>query len=404
MKLMFVVPSFYDVRLPKKVKTGQAVIAGELCSSFSEKNEVLVTGYPVKGMDLGYAKLLPTEPAGLLRHMRARDVGEAIRVLTANGRRYGYRTGLKDGVKTLFYKALARKFVRHVTQNPCDVVAIHDFGWGNLEVLRKCIEKRLKCVVTLHMYVGRDIVLRGKAYLERIEREKYLFLETDVPITVVSSGMKRRILEDYRTVPAARITVIPNGTRLEENRVGMEEKVADERKKFLCIGTISERKNQMQLLHALKCLPEGIRARVKVLFIGVDQLDGRLQRAIAEGGYEDVAEYAGAVEHEEMASYFRTAFAVISASLNEAFGLTFIEGFAFGVPAVFFDDIDAVDELYSPEAVELIRGKREENIAQAITAMVNKTWDREKIREHADRFDIRSIAMVYEEVYRKLTV
>ena len=400
MKLIFVVPSFYDDRLPKKVKTGQAIIARELCSSFSEKADVFVTGYPVKSKDLGYADIISTGLVSLIQYVQVRDIKDALSIIAVNSKMSGYRAGIKEGAKTVFYKALSRKFARYVKRNPRDVVAIHDFGQGNLEVLKKCVEMKLKCVVTLHMYVGKYTTLIGKTYLDRAEREDYLFTKTNVPITVVSSGLKRRILEDYSNVSPERITVISNGTRLPDVCPGEGRYVEDKRKLFLCIGTISDRKNQIQLLHALNYLPKEIRKRVKVLFIGVDSLDGKLQKEIIEGGYQDVAKYVGAVEHEKMSSYFESAFAVISTSLNEAFGLTFIEGFTYGIPAIFFDDIDAAEELYDPDAVELIRGKRCNDIVNAISAMVDKSWDREKIKRHATKFDIRKISDEYEDFYR----
>lgn len=401
MKLLIVVPSFYDDRLPKKIKTGLAIFVGELCSCFSEKSNVFVTGYPLRNMDLGYTNLISTRGSGLIRYIRLLDIIDMLKGFITNGKQWGYRTVLREETKMLFYKALARKFAYYLEQNPYDIVAFHDLTPGNLEVLKKCKENGIKCIVTLHLYVGNNSELKEKLYCEQVERERYLFEETNFPVTVVSSGLKRRILEDYNSVSSGRITVIPNGTRL--SRIELEEvnSRGDEQKLFLCIGTISDRKNQLQLLHALKYLSDDIRVQVKILFIGVDQLNGRLQKDIVQGGYEDVAEYVGAVEHEKMALYFKRAFAIISTSLNEAFGLTFIEGFSNGVPAIFFDDLDAVDELYVPDAVELIRGKECHDIALAITAMVNKKWDRDKIRKHAFRFDIRDVAAHYEEIYRR---
>ena len=154
MKLVFVVPSFYDGRLSKKVKTGQAVIVGELCRNFSSKMDVLVTGYPVHGENLGYANLISTRTVAMIRWIRTSDLRDMVSVWRKSGKKYGINIGLKDGIKIIFYKALGRKFVSDARREDWDVVAMHDFGQGSMEVLKKCMENNLKCVVTLHMYVG----------------------------------------------------------------------------------------------------------------------------------------------------------------------------------------------------------------------------------------------------------
>lgn len=393
MKLLFAAPSFYDEEWvdSQRVRTGQAVMAGELSRNISNQwqKDILVTGYPMQKRKLAYGNLVSTSAWSLIKYVRFPD----FRCVAENPKR---------AKRIVFERALSRMMDNLLKKSNYDMVGIQDFGPGNMELLKRCIARRIRCVVTLHMYVGLGTEINEEIHILRRERERFLFTETDVPITVVSSGMKRRILNDYKHVRPDRITVIPDGTRLPEvNDRSLGKAENDDKLIFLCVGTVGKRKNQLQLLHAIDCLSEPVRKRIRILFIGNDALDGALQREIQAGHYEDAAAYIGSITHEEMAQYYRRAFATISTSLNEAFGLIFIEGFAYGIPAAFFQDTDAVDELYCQDAVELIRGRSDLDIARAITCMVEKKWDSVRIQSHAQAFDIRNIAKEYERMYQK---
>ncbi len=395
MKVLFIACSYYDrnYRCLRRNKTGQSVIAGEICRNFSEGTDldILVTGSPQRGRNLECGRMISTSLWELIKRFRFEDL--KVDLLGAKP---------KEALKAIYTSMLVRRVRDLLDITAYDIVSIHDFSVMNMEVLKLCIEKEIKCVVTLHLYVGNDTKVAQQSLIQRRAREIFLLEETNVPITVVSAGMKRRILRDHPSVPSERVTVILNGIDMSKaSDASCEPPKYNGKKLFLCIGTVGKRKNQLQLLHSLDYLDESVRKQIQVLFIGNDTLNGQLQREIQSGQYMDVAGYLGGIPHEELEKYYKKAYAVISTSLNEAFGLTFIEGFVFGIPAVFFDDIDAVDELYAPDAVELIRGKECRDVALAITAMVNKTWDKEKIREHAVEFDIREKAAEYEKVYKK---
>lgn len=395
MKVLFVVHSIYDKdhHALKKNKVGNAIIVGDILRNFTREfsTDCIITEVPVGGANLGYCRLISTATFELARYLRPKDLEVLMHI-----------TSLKKMLKELFARAVVRKSDNLLNKEAYDLVCIHDFSPTNMELLKLCIKKKIKCIVTLHLYVGNDTKIGDQNLIQLRTRERFLVEETNVPITVVGKGMKRRILGDYKNVPPERITVIPNGTYLPELTLNADDRPEyTERKTFLCVGTVGLRKNQLQLLHSLDYLDPQIRKQIRILFIGNDGLSGQLQQEIQDGQYADVAEYMGGMQHEELMQYYQKSYAVISTSLNEAFGLIFIEGFACGVPAVFFDDIDAVEELYTPEAVELIHGKECRDIAQAITVAVGKQWDKVKIRAYAEKFDIKRISARYEALYRE---
>lgn len=400
MKILLVVPSFYDKNYKgvNKSNTGQAVIVGDICRNFSDavNTDILITGKPQKGLNLGYATILSTSLGSLLRNFRLKNL-----------KYIKFKGSLKQRLKSVFAVFMRSQAEFYLKSKKYDIVAIHDFNECNMEMLKLCQSIGIKTVVTLHIYIGSDPYLINSSYRFGLIGEEFLLEKTDVPITVVSSGLKKRILQDHNYIAPDRITVIPNGTSLlksEKNDIedkNLKDKFGS-KKIFLCIGTVGSRKNQIQLVRSLKLLDDNIRSQIKVLFIGVDMLNGELQKMIADEKLDDVAEYIGALPQKEVEKYYNSAFAVISTSLNEAFGLIFIEGFCYGLPSIYFYDIDSADDLYSPDAVEMINNKDDKSVAYTITKALSRTWDRDKIKQYSQKFYIKRIAELYENKYKEI--
>lgn len=400
MNILLVVPSFYDKNYKyfNKSKVGQPVIVGNICRNFSNsvKVNILITGKPTKSVKLSYANVLSTSFVRLISNFRLKYL-KTIK----------FRGGLMKWAKSVYTFLMCKQTEVYLKNNTYDLVAIHDFTESNMEVLRLCQSFGIKSVVTLHIYIGSTHNCLNNSYKSLTKREEFLIEKTNVPITVVSTGLKKRILQDYSYIDPDRIAVIPNGTDFTQSEnttvysCKLKEKFGS-KKLFLCIGTIGERKNQIQLLKALNLLDDNIRAQIKVLFIGTDMLNGKLQKMIIDEKLTDVAVYIGALSHKELEEYYHNAYAVISTSLNEAFGLTFIEGFCFGIPSIFFYDIDSAEDLYFSDGVVMIKNKDDASIAYAITEALNKSWNNEKIKIYSKKFNISEIVKLYENEYKSI--
>ena len=205
MNLLFVVPSYYDENFKEinRYYTGQAVIAGNLCRNFSDniKTDIIITGKPVKNINLGYANILSTSLRNLFKNFSFKGL-KSIK----------FHGNVKEKLKSLFSFLILKQVENYLKSSDYDIVAIHDFNESNMGILQLCRKIGIKTIVTLHMYIGSDPELRKGAYKQRAMREEFLIGKTDVPITVVSSGLKKRILKDYDYIDPNRITVIPDGT------------------------------------------------------------------------------------------------------------------------------------------------------------------------------------------------
>ena len=67
--------------------------------------------------------------------------------------------------------------------------------------------------------------------------------------------------------------------------------MTDSSKKNLCIGTVSERKNQIQIVNAVKLMNEEERKALQIVFLGEDD-KGMLRQEISNTNYETLVPWA----------------------------------------------------------------------------------------------------------------
>lgn len=161
-------------------------------------------------------------------------------------------------------------------------------------------------------------------------------------------------------------------------------------------GNIGERKNQSQVLRSLAMLPAETKRDMQVIFIGNDTTNGKIQQEAKELGVDDLCYFTGQLQRSEALRITANADLVVSATCSEGFGMPFIEGFAFGIPAVSFADIDAAEELGDPECMVLVKERSDKALADGILKAMQKEWDRNYIRQMViSKFDSQVITEKY---------
>jgi glycosyltransferase involved in cell wall biosynthesis len=167
--------------------------------------------------------------------------------------------------------------------------------------------------------------------------------------------------------------VIPSGVDLDRFRVAQP---TDGKPSFLCIGSLTQRKNVVRLARAFERLGEGT-----LTFVG----DGPL-RATLEG--RNGIEVAGAVPHHAMPGYIASSRVVCQPSLIEPFGQAVLEAMACGRTVV-ATRIGGPPEFVSPEAGVLTDPADELELANAMREAVSLPCPNEAARAAAERFDVR---------------
>ena len=202
---------------------------------------------------------------------------------------------------------------------------------------------------------------------------------------IAVSDYLRRELE--AKVPQARgkTEVVDSGVDLERFRV---EPAPADGPHFLCIGSLTERKNVVRLAESFAQLGEGT-----LTFVG----DGPLRPQLE--GRERV-ELAGVVPHEELPARIAAAHVVCQPSLIEPFGQAVLEAMACG-RSVVATRTGGPPEFVPPEAGVLVDPLDVEGMADALRAAAAMPCPNPAARAAAEEHDVHKQAERVEAILEK---
>lgn len=304
--------------------------------------------------------------------------------------------------KELIFSRMSRNlFLKYYNQVKPDIVNFHDLSEINSQLMDLCDQLAIPYILTNHLYVGKKNKNETYKTLEILENN--FFNKGKINVSVVSSGVKKRILMDYPNIKASSIRVIGNGTNIVNKNTKSISSINGSRVICLCIGNIMARKNQAQLINAVQLLPDEVRKQLVILFIGEDKTLGFADQ-IKHSDCSETLQYVGPVPYEDMDKYYSKADYTITVSLNEGFGLTIIEGFVYGVPAILYEDLDSFDDIYDDKSCLAIRERDDLSLAKALERAVNlrDTWDRDYIQKYSERFSMQQVGEKYVEMFNEI--
>jgi glycosyltransferase involved in cell wall biosynthesis len=200
-------------------------------------------------------------------------------------------------------------------------------------------------------------------------------------VIAVSGWLRDRLVE---AVPeaASRIEVIDCGVDLERFAPGDARSARAELgwevdgTAFLCVGSLSERKNVLALARAFERRGEG-----SLAIVG----DGPL-RAALEG--RPRIRLAGAVPQERAARWMAAADVVCQPSLAEPFGLATLEAMA-SARSVVATSVGGPPEFVSPEAGVLVDPRDDDALVAALEAAAALPSPNHAAREAATQHDVK---------------
>lgn len=299
-------------------------------------------------------------------------------------------------------KTMLNAFENSIKELNPDFVNFHGGGELLKRCIRKCIELEIPYAYTNHLYIGLQKNIPG--YEKNVELEKEIFSIPDLVVTTVGTTQKYNILRDYPHLKDNNIDIILNGTDFKYELVRanlVEEYNLQNKKVLLCIGNILRRKNQLQVVQAFAAMKKEERENIVVLFCGKDGMDGALQKEIEKYNLQGNLIYIGVVPNTEMKKYYSIADGYILISLAEGLSLTMLEAMVFGLPLIMFDDVEGASDLQDEKVTVFVRGKRDEDVIDAINEWKNKDWDKEYIQEYSKYFSLERVADDYIAYYKK---
>jgi glycosyltransferase involved in cell wall biosynthesis len=185
-------------------------------------------------------------------------------------------------------------------------------------------------------------------------------------------------------VPEARekVEVVDCGVDLERFRV---EPAPEGPTAFLCVGSLTERKNVVRLADAFARLPEGTLA-----FVGDGPLRGQLE------GRPRVS-VVGKVRHAEVPDWIARSHVLCQPSLIEPFGLALLEAMA-GGRSVVATRIGGPPEFVTPEAGVLVDPTDVADLARGLADAATLPSPNTAARAIAEEHDLKRQAGRVEEI------
>lgn len=433
MKVMIIAPYIYDDNIIEftKNKTGFGIMVQNIVSSVAElENVVLLTRVITKGKNEKNFKILSHTWGQFFSNAKLKDWLIGIKAFFANG------VTVKDKARHVFYEVDGGYVRKQIQKEKPDIVHIHGIGTITESYIRICEEMKVRYTVTLHGLIGLNDSVSAPAYEKQIERDFLIKAEkNNIPISVISSGMKARIEEKYLGKKANNITVITNGTKKsdendtkfirEEGTLTQEKfqeyysdclkqndlypKLSDTyaylqyskkngKKILFFVGNITKNKNQMQAVEILKNTK--VFENILLVLWGREVDNGEVRKKITEyqlhknvilGGFND-----------RMDIFWKFCDVNLFLSLNDGFGLPIVEGYMHGVPCVTFEDLDATQDLYYPEAMLKVKDRSNESVTDTLKIALDKNWKYEEIIEIGNMFSIDIMSEKYVNWYKEV--
>ena len=433
MKVMIIAPYIYDDNIIEftKNKTGFGIMVQNIVSSVAElENVVLLTRVITKEKNEKNFKILSHTWGQFFSNAKLKDWLIGIKAFFANG------VTVKDKARHVFYEVDGGYVRKQIQKEKPDIVHIHGIGTITESYIRICEEMKVRYTVTLHGLIGLNDSVSAPAYEKQIERDFLIKAEkNNIPISVISSGMKARIEEKYLGKKANNITVITNGTKKsdendtkfirEEGTLTQEKfqeyysdclkqndlypKLSDiyaylqyskknGKKILFFVGNITKNKNQMQAVEILKNTK--VFENILLVLWGREVDNGEVRKKIAEyqlhknvilGGFND-----------RMDIFWKFCDVNLFLSLNDGFGLPIVEGYMHGVPCVTFEDLDATQDLYYPEAMLKVKDRSNESVTDTLKIALDKNWKYEEIIEIGNMFSIDIMSEKYVNWYKEV--
>jgi len=291
-----------------------------------------------------------------------------------------------------------------------DLINIHGLGLGTLPFINAAITSNIPFVLTLHGLNFFDSNIPITSYERDLEKKIIKLLNSKgITITVISTGIKDKILKHFNIVNREKIVVILNGIDYEKFQLSISKEILrkkygipEDKKVLINVGSLCQLKNQSTIINAILRLPENIREEVICFIIGEGPERDRLEYLIKVNNLERTVILTGYMDNKKIIEYYTISDLTVITSTSEGFGRPFVESFACGVPILAFEDLDAVKDLYNEKCIKLVKERDVEALAKGIINALNSSWDSSFIKEWAKQFSWDNIIIQYLQVYNNL--
>ncbi len=210
-------------------------------------------------------------------------------------------------------------------------------------------------------------------------------------VLATSAYCRDAIVRHYR-VPAERIRLVPEGIDLARwQRVASQTPHHSDGTTILCVARQYPRKHVADLLRALPEVRRAVPAAHAVI-VGDGPEHGALRALAAELGLGSAVQFLGAIADDDaVARWYRHADVFCLPSVQEGFGIVFLEAMASGLPVVATRAAAVPEVVPDGQAGLLVPPGDVAALASALTALLHEPARRASYgacgQEHARQYD-----------------
>lgn len=400
MKVLYVASSVYNPDDNRKTVTGYDYIVSEIAHKLSEKCEIdiyLLRPYP-RSCKVNEVSVIGHSYKDLIKYFRFRDIPTYLKIASKA------KTDVKSRIRNVSYYLTMRDIEQVIKKKKYDIVHIH--GVTFMCALSAVAPARCKVpfLFTMHGLISYGIPNISQIDMESEQAVLNMVRDNDFVITTVSTGTKMVPCEDKKINPD-KVVVVNNAVKIETTQEISDwiEKYPQvrEKKVILSIGSMTTNKNQIQLLRAYRLLPKDIQDKTMVFLAGQDLTGGIVADYVVQHQLQGNIMICGFLSKKELSGLYQIAHYNVLLSISEGFGLSMIEAAKYGLPTLTFGDLDAAQDVYSPDSMILLDNRSDETVAGGIVKMIQKEWDKEAIIKSVERFND-DIYYQYYDVYHQI--
>ena len=339
----------------------------------------------------GQYTLLARNPWLILRHGKLKDTGKALALFSA-----AKKLPLKQRLRLAKRQLNVGLYAYQIRKTKARVAFIHSYLPHVIPFVEAALRTNTPIVLTCHAAYDNtkhDFTTDFARFL----------LQTLLPHGVLATGVSSGITAWSRAQVESqcRESIFHIAYPLPPTPKAQKKEGRKQGYRILISGNIGERKNQAQALRAIALLPPEKKANLSVLIIGNDTTQGAIKELAEKLEIDSFCRFAGQVPRDEALRYAAEADLILSATISEGFGLPFLEGYAQGVPAVFFSDIDAAKELGDPRCAVMAQPRTDQALSEAIAKAMDTQWDKQYIINSVQSYNAENIARQYHAVLKK---
>ncbi len=276
-----------------------------------------------------------------------------------------------------------------------DVICINGINWTSLPFVLAAVKERIPFFIILHGLNYADQNLNKMTPRDRkFEKAFTKFLNDEgVPMGCVSSGVKEEATQAFGLENTELLKLVLNSFEcsLTESftfpqEVSSLKRLIRGRKVFMTVSSLTSRKNQMELVDAIASMPSRERDSLCYVIAGDGVEHEAYSKHIEELGLQDTVFMVGRISRDHLRYYYELSDCVALISTSEGFGISAIESFYFGRPVLAYGDLDAIKDLYSPDAMVLVQKRGVTSLAEGMRNIIQREWDIDKIRNWSKNF------------------